>query len=348
MNEVQQLLDELVGSGTERGLQAAVYRDGKQVVDAVAGTDAAGRIVSAGTPVPALSTGKGVAATIVHVLVDRGVLAYDTRIAAVWPEFGVHGKDAATLRDLLLHAVGVPSLPPGTTTETLCDWDGICALLAEARPEWEPGTRSGYHAQTWGFIVGEVVRRATGRRISEVLRDDVASPLGVADELYFGVPEPELDRVARVEEGPGYGDLLARSGSPVPPTAEYCNSPHVLAADIPSEGVMSARAVARMYAALLGPVDGVRLVGERTLSELSAIAYDGPDVVMGFPTKLALGYGIGRPGGETVPVFGMPGAGGSAAYANAATGVAWAVTTTRLHAGTSPALARVAELVERD
>ncbi len=345
--QVQDALDELVESGAERGLQVAVYRDGEELVDAVAGTDAAGRTITNRNPVHAMSTGKGVAATVVHVLAERGALSYDTRIAELWPEFGAHGKDRVTLRDLLVHTVGVPYLPPGTTTELMCNWDAMCTALAAASPEWEPGTQTGYHAQTWGFLTGEVIRRATGRRISEVLRDEVAGPLGVADDLYFGVPSSELGRVSRVEQTPGYDEVLSFFPSPVPPTAEYCNRTDVLSSDIPAGGVMTARAVARMYAALLAPVDGVRLVGDDRLREISAVSYEGQDVIAGFPTRWALGYGIGRPGIDPVPptVFGMPGAGGSAAYADTATGVAFAITTTRLHGGTAPALARVGDLV---
>lgn len=347
--EVQAVIDELVDSGTERGLQVAVYRGGVLLVEAIAGTDAAGRSLQPDTPVHAMSTGKGVAATVVHVLADQGLFDYDTRVAELWPEFGAHGKDSVTVRQLLTHAVGVPYLPPGTTAESLCDWDGMCAALAAAKPEWEPGSQSGYHAQTWGFLVGELVRRVAGRRISEVLRDEVAGPLGVADELYFGVPESEHGRIARIEEAPGYDELFKFFPSPVPPSADFINRRDTLAADIPSGGVMSARAVARMYAALMTPVDGVRLVRDQRFRELSAVAYEGPDVVVGIPTTWALGYGIGRPGPDAGPrtVFGMPGAGGSAAYADTATGIAFAITTTRLHPGMAPGLQQVGDLVAK-
>jgi CubicO group peptidase (beta-lactamase class C family) len=347
---VQEVIDELVETGVERGLQVAVYADGAQIVDAVAGVaePRTGRPIAADTLVHAMSTAKGVASTIVHMLVDRGAFAYDTRIAELWPEFAAHAKGSATVRHALTHTIGIPSLPAGTTTETLLDWDAMCAALADAVPEWEPGVQTGYHAQTWGFVVGEVVRRATGRTIAQVLRDEVADPLGVAGELYFGVPESDHGRVAPVEEAPGYRDVLAMFPTPVPPTAEYCNRADVLAADLPFGGVMSARAVERLYAALLGEVDGVRLVSEERLRELSGVAFSGTDAVIGFPQVWALGYGIGRPGLDPEPptAFGMPGIGGSAAYADTATGIAFAITSTRLHPGTAPALGRVGELVE--
>jgi CubicO group peptidase (beta-lactamase class C family) len=347
---VQDAVDDLVGTGTELGLQVAAFRDGEQVVDVVAGTDAAGRVLRPDTPVHAMSAGKGVVATVVHVLAERGVLGYDTRIAELWPEFGVHGKQSATIRHALTHSVGVPALPEDATLDLLCDWDAVCAAIAGTKPVWEPGSRAGYHAQTWGFIVGEIVRRATGRPISQALRDEVSGPLGVAGELFFAVPADDLDRVARLEEAPGYSEtLLQMFGSPVPPTIDFLNDPKALSANIPAGGIMSARAVARMYAAVLSEVDGVRLVPERRLREISAIAYEGPDVVVGIPTLLALGYGIGRPGAAdpqaSRTVFGMPGMGGSAAYADTATGTAFGLTTTRLHMGVAPALERIGNLV---
>ncbi len=348
--QVQDAADDLVGTGAELGLQVAVFRDGEQVVDVIAGTDAGGRPLQKNTPVHAMSAGKGVVATVVHVLAERGVLDYDTRIADMWPEFGAHGKESATVRHALTHSVGVPALPEGTTLDLLCDWGAICAAIADTKPAWEPGSQAGYHAQTWGFIVGEIVRRASGKPISQALRDEVAGPLGVADELFFAVPADHVGRVARLEEAPGYSETLTQMfGSPVPPTVDFLNDSRALSANIPAGGIMSARAVARMYAAVLGSVDGIRLVSQQRLREISAVAYDGPDVVVGVPTLLALGYGVGRPGAPdpqgSRTVFGMPGMGGSAGYADTATGTAFGLTTTRLHMGVAPALQRIGNLV---
>lgn len=346
--QVQDTIDDLVAGGAERGLQVAVFHEGEQVVGAVAGTDAAGRTIGHDTPVHAMSTGKGVVATAVHVLAEHGLLDYDLRIADVWPEFGAEGKESATLRQALVHTVGVPALPDDTTLELLTGWDAMCAAIAASKPAWEPGTRMGYHAQTFGFIVGETVRRAVGRRISDVLAEDVAGPLGVARELFFGVPSEELDRVAVLEEAPGYSEtLMAMFGSPVPPTIGFLNDRVALAADIPSGGIVSARGVARMYAALLDEVDGVRLIGPDRLGKASAVQYEGQDVVVGIPTVTALGYGIGRPGEEPPrrSVIGFPGMGGSAGWADLATRTTLGLTTTRLHMGLAPALAAVTPLV---
>jgi CubicO group peptidase (beta-lactamase class C family) len=342
---VQEAVDGLVASGAERGLQVAVYRHGEQIVDAVAGIadEATGRPVAPDTPFYCYSMGKGATATVVHVLVERGLFGYDTPIAELWPEFGARGKERATVRHALTHTVGVPGLPSGTTPEDVCDWEKMCAVVADAEPWWEPGTRTAYHAWTFGYILGEVVRRATGEPISRVLREEVAAPLGIADELYFGVPVSELGRLARLEDVEGMEDFVAAlpDDSPffrwaprtVSANAEFGNRRDVLMADIPAGDKMSARAMARMYAALLGEVDGVRLVSPERLQVLSAPAFSGVDEIMGNPSTWALGYAVGRPGADpqdTSTVFGMAGAGGSYAYADTETGVAFALTKNRL------------------
>ena len=100
-----------------------------------------------------------------HVLAERGVFGYDTLIVELWPEFGAHGKESATVRHALTHTVGVPSIPADTAPEDLCDWDKMCGMIADAEPWWEPGTRTAYHAYPFGYIIGEIVRRATGKPI---------------------------------------------------------------------------------------------------------------------------------------------------------------------------------------
>ncbi|MTE22512.1 serine hydrolase [Streptomyces sp. TRM43335] len=357
---VQEALDGLVESGAELGLQAAVYVDGEPVVDAVAGVadPEDGRRVESGTPFYSASTAKGVAATVVHVLVERGLFGYDTPIADLWPEFAAHGKTAVTVRHALTHTAGVPGMPADVTPESLTDWDAMCAAVADAEPWWEPGTRTGYHAFTYGWLLGEVVRRATGKPISQVLREEVAGPLGVADELYFGVPEAELGRLARLEDAPAdpnaFGSLpedfpLFKASPPqVTPNAAYGNRADVLTSDIPAGGTMTARAVARMYAALLGEVDGVRLVSEERLREISSVAFEGVDQVFGMPTAWGLGYSIGRPGADprqTRHVFGSVGMGGSAGYADTSTKVAFALTKNRFDPMAAGAVERVGAIV---
>ncbi|WP_428962393.1 serine hydrolase domain-containing protein [Micromonospora fluostatini] len=359
---VRALLDALVATGAEDGLQVAVYRYGELLVDAVAGVadPATGRPVTGDTLFWSASTGKAATSTVAHVLVERGVFGYDTPVAELWPEFAAQGKGTATVRHVLTHSVGLPGLPADITPERLCDWDGMCRLLAGARPWWTPGERVGYHAVTFGYLVGEIVRRATGRRISQVLADEVAGPLGVADELYLGVPAAELPRVARLTDDPvgraAFAALpadfpLLRAAPPgVLPDAGYGNRTDVLTSDIPAGGTLTARGIARMYAALLDEVDGVRLLSPQRLSTATTLATAGRVDELGTgPSTWAMGYSVGRPGraapGEHPTVFGMVGMGGSAAWADRATGISVAVTRNRFNPVDMTAVERVWDLV---
>jgi CubicO group peptidase (beta-lactamase class C family) len=345
---VQATIDDLVASGAERGLQVAVYQDGELVVDAVAGIadPATGRAVTSDTPFFSYSIGKGLAATAVHVLAEQGVVDYDTPIADVWPEFAAHGKSSITLAHALSQSAGVPGLPQDITIDDLPDWDKMCAVVANETPWWEAGTQIGYHAITYGFLVGEFVRRVTGSKISQVAREQVASPLGVERELMLAVPASDLDRLAVNEDEPagqpdGDGQNwqmpadspMLRIGPWDATSAAYGNRADVRQADIPAGGTVTARGVARMYAALLGPVDGVRLISPERLERVSAIVASGQDQVFGFPTAWGLGYSVGQfltNAEETRQTFGVGGVGGSHAYADRRTGTTFALTKNRL------------------
>jgi CubicO group peptidase (beta-lactamase class C family) len=286
---VQALLDELVTDGDEVGLQAAVIKDGALVADAQSGVadPAGGEPVSAGTLFFAGSTAKGVLSSLVHALVAAGGLDYDLRLAEVWPEFAAHGKGNVTLRHVLMHQAGVPGLPPDLTTEQLCEWDHMCAVVAEATPWWPPGTAFGYHAQTFGFLLGETLQRRTGTRLVTLLRKTLTEPLAVTDELHFAVPVVLMDRVAR---------QVAPSGPPPPG---------------PAPGSPLSR--------------GISLLSAQQLAAAAAIAYTGRDQVMEMEISWSLGYSPGRPGGarsRSGSTFGMVGMNGSAAYADIDTGVA--------------------------
>ncbi|TMR98677.1 serine hydrolase domain-containing protein [Nonomuraea basaltis] len=359
--QVQEAADRLVESGDERGLQVAVYRDGRQIVDVVAGVAdfETGRPVTSDTPFYNFSIGKGATSTVAHVLVERGLFGYDTPVAELWPEFGRHGKQGVTVRHVLSHTAGVPGVPLDTTPEDACDWGKMIAALEDAELWWEPGTKMGYHAYTFGYLVGEIVRRATGKPISQVLLEDVAGPLGVGDELYFGMPEKEHARVARLEDAPmdmsAWGEMPAdlpmfKAGPmTLMPSAELGNRSDYLSADIPAGGKTSARAIARMYAALLGEVDGTRLISAERLREVTAVASSGVDEIFGMPSVWGLGYGIGGPTStaeESPTVFGVGGAGGSAAWADTATGVAFAITKNRF-TNDFAAAGRIGDLVAR-
>ncbi len=140
-----------------------------------------------------------------HVLVDRVVFGYDTAIVGLWPEFGAHGKQAATVRHVLTHSVGVPGVPADTTPEDLCNWQEMCEVVADTDPRWEPGTRIAYNAYPFGYIVGEIARRATGKPISQVLREDVAyayadTATGIAFALTKNKLASGFDAVEQIAE----------------------------------------------------------------------------------------------------------------------------------------------------
>ena len=152
-------------------MQVAAYLNGKLVIDAWAGAadEATGRLMDGNTLFTFFSCTKGVTATCVHLLAERGLLDHDAPIAAYWPEVAAAGKERVTVRHALTHQAGLPHLPPDTTPEFLGDWDGVRRYLAGATPLWEPGARTGYHTYTFGWILGEVVRRIDGRPIARIV-----------------------------------------------------------------------------------------------------------------------------------------------------------------------------------
>ncbi|MFI5704033.1 serine hydrolase domain-containing protein [Streptomyces xanthochromogenes] len=345
--KVQGVVDELVGTGAETGLQVAVYHHGVLVVDAVAGVAdrRTGRSVTPETPFFSFSAGKVITSLIAHLLVRTGAVSYDTPVVDLWQEFGAHGKTTATLRDVLTHAVGLPAMPRGIGPADLADWSRVCTAIADAEPLWPPGTETGYHSYTYGFLVGEIARRATGKPMRRLLHDWVTAPLGIDGDLYFTVPHIELARLARLEDGAPRpvaapdGDALLAPWE-TQPTAAMGNSHEILQADIPSVGTFTARGIAAVNAAVL---DG-RLIDSDQLKAVTAVAFEGTDQVFGNHARLALGYPLGRLGtrpDESPTTFGWVGGGGSYVYADTATGISFAMTKTRLtpHFNTAQRLA---------
>jgi CubicO group peptidase (beta-lactamase class C family) len=344
---VQERIDEL--AETELGLQVAVYRHGQLIVDAVAGDG-----VTSESLYFSGSTGKGASATVANVLVDRGVLDYDRPIVEIWPEFVAHGKDKATLRHVLTHTVGLPALPPDTTRATL---ESRTADLAAAEPWWEPGTKMTYHAETFGLLAGEIVRRATGQSISEALREIVA-PLGIADDVFFALPADQAHRIVPLVEPAGTEPtfaMLAEMFAKVQPLAmipraAVVNQPANLAVEDPSSGVLNARGIAKLYAGLIGEVDGVRLVRPESVPVITGAALVAPDELLGNEATMALGYAIGRLGSsaeESPATFGWPGMGGSVAWADTQAGVAFALTRTLFDPTGSPSAVEIGNLVAK-
>jgi len=322
MSNVQEIADELVASGVERGLQVAAYVDGKQVVDVVAGVadPATGRPVTPGTLFYNWSIGKGATATLVH----RLGLDPQTRVVEVWPECGKHGKDVVTVRQVLDHTAGVPGLPAGVTVDDVCSWPTMVAALEDAQPWWEPGTRVGYHAYTFGYLCGEIVRRVTERELGDVLAD-LTAELGYPGEIRYGMADggglavPE-DASSDVDwsEVPADSPMLRAAPLTVMPTAALGADPRMIGADIPAGAKVTARALAALYA---------RWLESPQLADVTTVSAEGEDQVYGGECRMSLGFSLWLPGDETASrAFGWAGAGGSWAGADPDRGVAVAVT----------------------
>lgn len=346
---IEAALDRLIAEGREIGLQVAAYAEGELVVDAWAGVadPATGRTVDGDTLFYLFSCGKGVTATAVHLLAERGVVDYDTPIAAYWPEFGTRGKERITVRHALTHSAGVPHLPDGTTLGELCDWERMCHLVAGLAPIWEPGTKSGYHSGVFGWLLGETVRRADGRRVDQVVREEIAGPLGIGEGLALGVAESMLPRMARlVQAGAGPGEADDEKATPDTPLESLrpvtqANYPGRQRACLPSNCSGTARGLARMYAALAagGELDGVRILSPERLALATALAVDDVDVLSGHPVRRGLGYLLGQPGSPmgSTRVFGHDGLGETIGFADSRHRFAFALAKNNLTNDWSPA-----------
>lgn len=311
-SEVRKVLNSLVRDGGEIGVQVAAYLDGKLVVDTWAGLadEASQRPVDGDTLFTAFSISKGITATCVHILADRGIVDYDAPIMRYWPEFAAKGKAEATVRHALTHRVGIPQDPPGFDVGMISDWDAVCRAVAEMEPLWEPGTKISYHPLTYGWILGEVVRRVDGRPIAQFLQEEVCQPLGITG-LYFGVPPEAERRVAALRNAPGQAELLARLdiplNHPLRDSAATFNRPEVRRATIPGAGaIMNARSLARHYAMLAGggALDGVRLLSQERIAIATAPQPENPNTA---EVRWWTGHGLGYTlGGGPGPSAGRP------------------------------------------
>lgn len=361
---VRELLEQQFAKGEHIGAGVSVYHRGRKVVDVWGGLaeDATSRPWLADTMAVSFSTTKGLTATCLHILADRGLVDYQAPVAKYWPEFAQNGKDKITVYHLLTHQAGLAPVPEGMYDTDLHDWDRVIHGIEMQSPVWEPGTDSGYHAVTFGFLVGEVVRRVSGQSLGTFLRNEVTTPLGIADEMFVGAPESVEPRIAKLKSrmvltpeimeqirltqaaaATGEVPLMARAmamrpnQAPDPNADNAFDTPAAHRAEIPAaNGIMTARALARMYACLgnYGELDGVRLMSEarvRTMSERQTLR---PDKVIMVPVGWALGYmtgGVeGWPQGPRVTAFGHAGLGGSIGFADPEIGMGFGFVTNAL------------------
>ncbi|MBI4616656.1 MAG: beta-lactamase family protein [Planctomycetes bacterium] len=345
-----------LGGPIRGGAAVSVYHRGECVVDIWGGfRDGAGAPWLRDTMALSFSTTKGVTATLAHVLADRGLLDLEAPVARYWPEFAAMGKDRITVRQLLCHQAGLfPLRSRIDRAEEMLDWDHMTNILAASEPAFPPGSRSGYHGLTYGWLVGETIQRAAGRPIGQVLREFLAEPLGL-DGLYYGAPASERHRVARLVPPSRWPERLLANPLVVRATAvlpgpfvasrtmdallpegmvDFFLSERVLDAPIPSaNGVFTARSLARMYAALAGggAIDGVRLLSRETLRRATRIQTLRLDRVVVVPMLWRLGYhAIPTTSGILPRAFGHFGYGGSGAFADPVLDLSVAMVTSRV------------------
>lgn len=327
------------------------YVHGEKVVDIWAGYSDRDRRWNRDTIALSFSTGKGVASTIVHRLAERGVLGYDDPVAMYWPEFAAAGKESITIRDVLTHRTGlhkVRGLVPGRLG--LLDYDAVIDALAASAPDPRRLRGPGYHAVTFGWLVAEIVSRATGKPFTDVVREEIAEPLG-AEEFWYRVPAEQKPRIAKLfpHINPGGLDwrvtstVLANLG-PLRGLAEAAmpdgfdelvRNPAVHDAVMPGwNGVFGARSLARMYAAIAngGVIDGTRFLQPETLEQMGTVQTRDRDYVLGIKLGWRLGYHPPLLASRVQPTQGVGhyGVGGSGAYADPETGLALAFVTNRL------------------
>lgn len=287
---------------TDVGASVAVVLDGEPVVDIwgghrdVAGTEAWER----DTIVNVFSTTKTMTALCALILADRGELDLHAPVARYWPEFAQAGKDRIEVRELLGHTAGLSGWEESLALEELADWERCTSLLAAQAPWWEPGTQSGYHAVTQGYLVGEVVRRITGRSLGQFFKETVADPLGA--DFHIGLP-PEADaRVAPLIPAPagdlrgaGFTELGVRTLTNPPVTGEVTAEEWWQRAEIPAaNGHGNARSVAAIQSIVAcgGEARGTRLLSEEGVAAIFEEQSDGPDLVLSVPLRFGMGFGL--------------------------------------------------------
>lgn len=335
----------------------SAYLHGEKVLDIWAGWSGPDRRWNRDTMSLSFSTGKGVASTVVHRLAERGIIDYFAPVAQYWPEFAAAGKELITVADVMTHRAGlhrVRGLVPGR--DGILDYDTTVAALAAARPSRRRLQGTGYHAVTYGWLVAEIVRRATGLPFEDVVRREIAEPLGNPD-FWYRVPTSERHRIAklfpRINPAGLHWEISASVLSKIAPTRglaeaampdgfdDLVRNPAVHDSVMPGwNGVFTARSLARMYGAIAagGTIDGVCFLKPETIEAMNEVRVRGRDYVLGVPMAWRLGYhqplfaSRERPRGA----LGHYGVGGSGAFADLDNGLSLAFTTNRLGAGAMP------------
>jgi CubicO group peptidase (beta-lactamase class C family) len=336
---VREAFAENFAQRNEYGAAVAITLDRKPVVDLWGGHADKARTQpwTRDTIVNLFSTTKGLTAICAHRLVDQGRLDLDTPVARYWPEFAQAGKGEIPMRQLLNHRAGLPALRKKLSDEASYDWNAMTAALAAEEPWWVPGTKHGYHALTMGWLVGEVIRRVTGKSVGRYFHDEIAAPLGL--DCHIGLdakddsrcgqmiqsPPPPPDQVNLFKYAQDNPESITAKAFFNPATAMKLGAVNGRAwrgAEIPAaNGHSNARALARLYGALArgGEVDGIRVLESAAIARCSAEESGGVDEVLLVPTRFSTGFMLTQPHDRMGPnnsPFGHPGAGGSLGFAD--------------------------------
>jgi CubicO group peptidase (beta-lactamase class C family) len=301
---VRHALDHNIASGEELGASLVVDLDGEVVVDIWGGHRDADRTTAwdADTITNVWSSTKTVTSLAALMLVDRGLLDVYAPVATYWPEFAANGKQDVEVRHLLAHTSGVSGLEQPATIDDMYDWQKSTARMAAQAPWWAPGTASGYQALNYGHLIGEVVRRVSGKPLKQFVAEEIAGPLGA--DFQIGAREQDWSRIADVVPPPPLPIDLEAAGTDSPayktltgpgPDASVANTPGWRNADIgAANGHGNARSVARILSVLArgGEVDGVRLLGPDTIELIFDEQVDGIDLVLGVHLRWGIGYGL--------------------------------------------------------
>ena len=301
---VRAAFDANLASGADVGASCCITVEGETVVDLWGGyaDEARTRPWEKDTIVNVYSTTKTMMALTALLLADRGELDFDAPVARYWPEFAANGKAGVKVSHLMSHSAGLSGWKEPITEQDLYDWDKACALLAAQAPFWEPGTASGYHGMTQGFLVGEVVRRITGRTIGTVFRQEIAEPLGA--DFFIGLPASEDSRVAdlippppgtAMGDAPGQSELQANMALNPKLEVSVTRSRAWRGAELPAAGgTGNARAVAEIHAILAngGVAKGKRFMSEAGCRKALELQVAGTDLVLGMPARFGLGFGL--------------------------------------------------------
>lgn len=333
--DVQDLLDKLVSEGREIGVQVAAWQGEEPIVDAWAGLADPQRKVGPDTLFNVFSVSKAVTAVALHIQAERGLVDYDQPVARYWPEFAAAGKEKVTVRQVLSHVSGVYRMPPEVTPEMIVDWDWVTSRIAEMPASYPPGSRSSYQSLTFGWLIGEVVRRTdpNSRAFGDFVREEVAEPIGATD-LWLGIPDEAEPRVAILDAANVYvapdGNAM-REANPIAVDLmpDPFEQPGMRRACIPAVGgIFNARSEARFWAMLAngGTLGGVRLLSEERVASFSKPRphfADADPVFFGMKVPIAWsGFWLG--GAESPPVSAPrnmralchPGMGGSIGWAD--------------------------------